>query len=599
MSYEFNPESPTLELPNPYKIENFALFVSGTFMMLCGIASILGVRERISHGIDSKGMIVVGLAIGLMFGGVVLAARAMTQLRFFFGRNRPVDLAPGIPQNQDGNTEAANYWKETLRQSALTYPEPRGPLNGLLYSWLPHLIFAPRVVQVSAQAQFYNFLSLAATFLSFLLCWLIFGQDQAGEWIGVGYGLFAFFQIIKPMTRGNEFSSGPMKEAVNVGMGSLIALIVLAILGPVLLGLIASKLPSLDGLDVNGVLFVALLCILLGCGVFGLALKNQLQPPPQAIGSARVIETVTMNAHPNKLNEELDRILMARWFKNIPNRRYTRKSPQVAGQQGQFEAEMFEETQPRPQTNRTALGISHALATPQFFWLTCLTALALAYSVIGTIATVVAATKALHASPVGTTIAFAASEFASAYFCYRAAHVLWGRFDFTSELIWVELSGSFESARLNVGNQLSGAVQTSKNVVNIESMTMRVWVSEIDTVIFAKDAPRQLIGMRGLQDKADELAASLKGFGETRSMVVAPTSSNDLERAEKIKAMSEIAQGQTRPALNVEFNAAARTPIAGPQVQSESKKSAFCTACGTSIDADARFCGECGKPVLI
>jgi hypothetical protein len=37
-------------------------------------------------------------------------------------------------------------------------------------------------------------------------------------------------------------------------------------------------------------------------------------------------------------------------------------------------------------------------------------------------------------------------------------------------------------------------------------MTMRVWVSEIDTVIFGKDEYRQLVGMRGVPALANELA---------------------------------------------------------------------------------------------
>src|SRR6202008_339273 len=125
--------------------------------------------------------------------------------------------------------------------------------------------------------------------------------------------------------------------------------IILAVLGPVLLGMVGPRLPDLGDLSINGVLCVALVCALAGCAVFGLALKNQLQPAPQAVGSARVTETMTMNAHPNKLMEELDRILMTRWFSRIPNRRDTHKTPAVIGPQGKFSAEMFEETQPRPQ----------------------------------------------------------------------------------------------------------------------------------------------------------------------------------------------------------------------------------------------------------
>ncbi|MES2102627.1 MAG: zinc-ribbon domain-containing protein [Pseudomonadota bacterium] len=610
MSYEFNPESQVFEFPNPYKVENTALISSGAVMVLAGGLAMILVRERLSHGMDGRAIAVLGVSVLLLLLGIGLLARAFTRLRYFFGRNRPANLAPVLPQDKDGDSAPAATYKETLRQNAITYPEPKGPLNGLLYSWLPNLIFAPGVIQRTAQTQFYNFLSLAATFISFLICWLLLGKDSANGWIGMVYGAFAFFQIMRPMMQKPAApaggATGAVTDAVQVGIGSLIVLIILAVLGPVLLGMAGSHLPDLGGLSVNGVLCVALVCALAGCLVFGLALKNQLQPAPQAVGSARVTETMTMNAHPNKLMEELDRILMTRWFSLIPNRRYTHKTPAVIGSQGKFAAEMLEETQPRPQPNRIASGIGHALSTQQFFWLTCLTGLATVYLIVGAFAAILACRNILGGEPVVTAIAFALSQIAVGMFCYGASHALWGRFDFVSELIWVDISGSYESANVHLGNQLSSNVQTTKNVINIESMTMRVWVSEIDTVIFGKDDARQLIGMRGLQNVADELAGSLKGFGETRSMVVAPTSTQDLDRAQKVGAMNQLMGGPQAAAAGERLAAAiisASTPspaissAASPAetpVNTYAAKPRFCSNCGTQASGNAKFCGNCG-----
>lgn len=588
MSYEFNPDTQVFEFPNPYKVENLALIAAGAVMTVAGIGTMIAVRERIASGIDGKALAVVGISIILLLFGIGLLAWAFTQLRYFFGRNRPNSLAQTVAQGADGDSPAAVWYKETLRQNAITFKEPSGALNGLLYSWLPHLIFAPRVIQVSGQTQFYNFLALGATFISFLICWLLFGQGPASNWIGVVYGGFAFYEIMRPMMKRSGPTTGPIKEGANVGKGSLIALIMLAVLGPVVLGMASSSLPAL-GVSVNGVVFVAMLCALLGCAVFGFALKNQLQPAPQAVGAARVTETVTMNAHPNKLVEELDRMLLERWFSNIPNRRYTRRSPNAGGQQGSFAAEMFEETQPRPQPNRIATSLGHALSSPKFLWQTCLTGLGTLNVLAATVAAVLATRMIVAGEPVATTIVFALSQFAVGTFCIRAAHVLWGRFDFTSELIWVDISGSYESAQMNIGNQISGNVQTRKSVINIESMTMRVWVSEIDTVVFGKDDARQLVGMRGLQGMADELSASLKGFGETRSMVVAPTSAQDMERAQRIGAVGQlVGQPMVPPSTLL-----ATAGLAGAQ-SGATAECVRCPQCRAVADEDARFCGECG-----
>lgn len=611
MSYEFNPESQVFEFPNPYKIENSALITSGIVMLLAGIIAMIGVRSRIDHNMDGRPMFALLISIALLIFGIVILARAFTQLRYFFGRNRPDNLAPTVRPDKDGNSGQANSYKEILRQNAIIFREPTGPLNGLLYSWLPHLIFAPRVIQESAQTQFSNFLSLTATTISFMLCWFMFGNSPANGWIGFTYGAFGFFQIMRPMVKRSTLTTSAINEGNNVGIGSLIFLIILAVLGPVILGMNANRLPNLDGLSINGVVIVALLCALAGSAVFGFALKNQLQPPPQAVGAARVTETVTMNSHPNKLIEELDRSLMSRWYSNIPNRRYTRKSPTISGEQGAFTAELFEETQPRPQSNRVANNIAHALSTPQFFWLTCLTGLATIYCFIGSIVALICTRNLLNGAPIASSIALALSEFAVGLFCYRAAHLLWGRFDFVSELIWVDINGSFESAKMQIGNQLSGNVHTAKNVTNIEMMTMRVWVSEISTVIFGKDAPRQLTGMLGLPNMAQELATTLKQFGEERSMIVAPNSPQDIERAQKIGAVNTLISGATTPnteqldALlaattnkNLEHQANVSNEVhETAQTLTPQTTQQFCIGCGGSLQKEAKFCSQCGKAV--
>jgi hypothetical protein len=173
-------------------------------------------------------------------------------------------------------------------------------------------------------------------------------------------------------------------------------------------------------------------------------------------------------------------------------------------------------------------------------------------------------------------------------FAQQSSHELWGRFDFVSKLIWVEITGSYESAQVNIGNQFTGNVQTAKSVINIEAMTMRVWVSEIETVIFGKDASRQLIRMRGLPDKAHEISAGLKQFGESRSMIVAPTSAIDLARAQRLGDINQLVGGNAPPQSLL--------PKSAEMLLSASSK-AICTQCNTPLVGAAKFCADCGTPV--
>lgn len=92
MSYEFNPDNPSFELPNPYKVENVSLFTSGGVMLAAGLAIVLIVRDRLGDGVNGSLLSVIAIAVSLMLFGTWLFATAFTQLRFFFGRNRPVNL---------------------------------------------------------------------------------------------------------------------------------------------------------------------------------------------------------------------------------------------------------------------------------------------------------------------------------------------------------------------------------------------------------------------------------------------------------------------------------------------------------------------------
>jgi hypothetical protein len=105
-------------------------------------------------------------------------------LRFFFGRGRPASLAPEIAPGASGGSPAADAIKEILRQGGLTYPEPQGAVEGLLYHWAPTLITAPREVQLLARRYMFNLAAIAATLASFAFSWFVFGNAVTRPWIG-------------------------------------------------------------------------------------------------------------------------------------------------------------------------------------------------------------------------------------------------------------------------------------------------------------------------------------------------------------------------------------------------------------------------------
>jgi hypothetical protein len=122
MSYEYSsaPGNERFSPPNPLRLQNYFLFAGGGLFLLLGIALLFVVRGMAADGkVDAFGGMVV--SAGMIAIGVAVVAIALTNLRFWFGRERPNNLSGA-------------QVKEVMRQRALDYSEPTGPLNGLLYS---------------------------------------------------------------------------------------------------------------------------------------------------------------------------------------------------------------------------------------------------------------------------------------------------------------------------------------------------------------------------------------------------------------------------------------------------------------------------------
>ncbi|MDP9108801.1 MAG: hypothetical protein M3N23_07005, partial [Pseudomonadota bacterium] len=111
----------------------------------------------------------------------------MQRLRFFFGRGLPQGLAPELPNGVVGTSKDIDRIKDDLRRGALSFPEPSGAINGLLYHRIPRLILAPQPIQALAQAQFRNALVIALTLLSLLVAWIGFSRPQTAQWVGLFY----------------------------------------------------------------------------------------------------------------------------------------------------------------------------------------------------------------------------------------------------------------------------------------------------------------------------------------------------------------------------------------------------------------------------
>lgn len=601
MTYDYSSESKLLELPNPYRLQNRLLWICSGLLVVAGIVSLWWARAALQG--EALRLAAAPLLSGLVMlaGGITCAATAARRLRFFFGRGRPASLAPEIPVGANGGSPAADAVKELLRQGGLRYPEPEGAIEGLLYHWMPTLITAPREVQFLARRFVFNLAAIAATLLSFVFSWFVFGTDVTRPWIGFLYFGFGVFFLLKPVLTQNR---------ARLTRESLIGLIAAAILGPVLIGLLAPRLPSLGTFSLNAQTFTMLATALVACGLSMAAVLAQVDSAPQTRTSVEQ-GRLSMNAPPSTLLDELDRTLQAEWTERIPNRRYARIEPETtaATPSGSFAGELFEETQPLPVAGTKAPTFAAALAERRhqpllvldlYGLLLVLAAIALALAFVRGFDPA-SGWQSERLSLLGNS---AILGFVAA-FCFQSSARLWGRFNFESVLIWVEMIGSYQRSRIGTGNNFSSRMNTENDVVRTESMTLRVWRSRIESVVFGKDEARQVTAMFSTEKEAKALALHLVQFARAQSVLVAPGSQEDQARIAALntgeRSLAGPSDGVPAAQLQRELRTAAALGSVEPpsildiDLESGAPPPLRCAACGTAALPHARFCAHCGK----
>ncbi|MEO7009754.1 MAG: zinc ribbon domain-containing protein [Caldimonas sp.] len=602
MSYEYGSESKLLELPNPYQLQNRLLWLCAALLLAAGVTSLVWAKSAMQDSALRLAGAPLVAGILLLAAGLACAASAARRLRFFFGRGRPASLAPEIPAGAVGGSPAANQIKEILRQGGLTYPEPQGAIEGLLYHWAPTLITAPREVQFLARRYMFNLAAIAATLLSFLFSWLVFGNPATRPWIGILYFAFGLFFLLQPVLT---------QHKARLTTASLVGLIAVAILGPVVIGLAGTKLPSLGNFSLDVQTFVMLGTALVACALAMAAILAQVDSAPQTRASVEQ-NRLSMNAPPATLMDELDRTMQAAWTERIPNRRYARIDPATpaATPSGSFAGELFEESQPLPVAGTKAPTFGAALGERrhQALLLLDLYATVLVLAAIGMTLYFVrhfdatAAWRDNRFSLVGTSaiLAFVAA------FCFQAAARLWGRFNFESVLTWVEMVGSYQTSRIGTGNNFSSRMNTENDVVRTEAMTLRVWRARIESVVFGKDDARQVTAMFSTEQEAKALAADLMQFARSQSVLVAPFSGEDQVRIAALNAgeramlpaADAASAAQVQHHLQTAAALASSVPAAADgRALGSAGARRFCSACGSEAAAGARFCSNCAAPL--
>jgi hypothetical protein len=471
MGYEFNPQSQRFDVPNPHRVENLFLAVGALLLIASGFVSLFIARERITDPSQSGSWAALAAAVVTLFAGFTLVTWILWQLRFYFGREQPNSLAPAMTPTQSGESREARDITETMRQNAFHYDVPVSGIDQLLYTWMPDLIFSPPPLQKIARAQFRNMLAFVAIFISALIA--VFGVSHPGQrwFVFMLYTVLGAWVLIRALRKDGG--------ATELSVPALIALAVAAVIGPVLLGML---LPSTfnSPIPMNWAALAALVMVggLVATALLLLAVLTQTLRPT-TISMTNHLEIVSFNGSPNQIVLHFARTLQELWFEKIPNRRYIAQPPQIAGQRGAFTGEVLEETQPVP-TEGSSLTLQYCLTAREYRFL-------IATAVLALLLIAGAATMSLLAVlnwPLNAAnlIAGAGLCFLLALFCLKSSQLLWRRFRFTSRLYWLEMHGNYQESTVDFGNIVQDRFKSQKTVTNVEDMTLRLWVADVDSI---------------------------------------------------------------------------------------------------------------------
>jgi hypothetical protein len=538
VSYEYSSSSQNFTFPNPLRAHN--LFVAGAAAAagLTGFVLLFQARTALHTGDHVDAIAAAAVAFLLIVVGGYLLFQVFSQLRFFFGRGRPQGLAPQLAPDQIGTSKPAEgYIKESLRQQALEYPEPGDPLSGLLYYLVPDLIYSPRPVRAFAERQFQAGILTLALLGGLIVSAILGGGDGGGRvsgWVAIILFVISAPSLLNP-------KSGARAEiGINVlSVPKMAGLIAFSVLGPVAIALVGNALP-LPPFGI-GATTLLLLLVLAGVlhGLFLTAVVRHRMPAPSTTVSM-IQDTWNISVNPALVSAEFMRAMQDAWWEKIPNRRYCRVDPVVNLQQrsGQFSGSIVEETQPVPFVIDGAGG-ERPFASGNPMIINLINGYALALTVVACIASLMLVGALTGGGAgIGSLVACTLFVWALAKAAFDVARFLTLRFDFRSNVIWMEMSGAYAAAEVAQGNRYTSNLHSSSQVVQIEGMTFRLWMAEVHTVAFGKDGQRFIVSMMGKPDEAASLTKRLKDFITSQAVMVSVGSTGDQERAQRAGMMN-------------------------------------------------------------
>ncbi len=543
MSIEFSSGDKLLnEFPNPFKFENVFMLLASALLLGGAIPVILTAKSLFGAHHEVAAFAALAVATILMGVSVKFLIQALSQLRFYLGRSFPKGLAGELAVTQAGVGVGTPEILEAMRHQAIEFPEPQGALNGVLYSVVKKLVTAPVEVQAAAVQHFHSLIGMAALFASMLVSYFMFvgsGHEGVASWLYLpmsGLSLLTPFMQQKRWDVDSKEAEESKAASGNGAVWKFAGLIVFSIMAPVVIPrtLPAYPIPSM---------WIAPAMLLVGSMISSLIYFLAVIAKLDAVTGTSVAceqTTIAMNCPPAQLWSEMGRRFQTEWTRNIPNRAYANVAPDVsAGERGTFGGFVVEESQPVPTSTLQFASWVEAIQSRH-------ARLLLVLGAWGVVVSGACSATAIHFTgqfadmsrmEVSRAALIVMALSLVAVLSLRIGHLMWSRMQFKSRLFWVECSGAFQTSQLSVGNQFRGNALSNSTLTRIEDATLRVWVTDIVSVVFGKDGRRSIIAMASADSTAKSLADHLVAFAAEQSSIATPSSSRDLSKAQSIGAL--------------------------------------------------------------
>jgi cold shock CspA family protein len=554
MSFEFNQDDTFLnEVANPFRYENWFLFIAALAAGAGGVTALVTAKELFKNQDDKVALVAVAVAVLVLGIAVKLLIQGLSHVRFFLGRGYPRGLAGELPVTEAGVGIGTEEILDTLRHRAIEFPEPKGPLNGVLYSMVKSLVTSPSEVQAAAVQHFHSLVAMVALFASLVVSYFVFhgtAYEGLASWI---YLPMAGLTLLTPFTKPDSLNLQSTESVQPVETGDkalwkLMGLVVFSVMAPVL---IPRMSPELDIAPMWVAPALLLIGSMVASGLFFCAIVSRLDSAARTSVSCEQT-TIAMNCPPAQLWTEMSRDFQSSWVRGIPNRTYAHVPPEVTeDERGSFGGFVLEETQPVPTSTMQFATWAEAFQTRYTRFLLLLGAWGVATSAACGWAAVhfTAQFPSMTRMEISRAVLMVMALGMVAVLSFRIGHLLWSRMQFKSRIMWIETSGVFQSSQISVGNQFRGSAMSSSTLTRVQDATLRVWVTDIVSVAFGKDGKRSIIAMASADGVAKGIASRLIDFAAQQSSIATPTADRDLVRAASIGGLDAAVRAATASAM--------------------------------------------------